>query len=164
MTFLFFSDQPPLSSQDTNIKLAEFDIDLLEGMFIVLGYTYLFYAMLDPRLILRANVRINSLQFVCVYNFCFRTIFQRAFQLFFAMQFCSTTKKNLKETPIGFYIQNLWSCHPLPFLLMLCMKTNRFRYSFVLKDYVFSLINIWVCPKLFHLVKRIKTRGIGIIG
>lgn len=79
----FFSDQPPLSSQDINIKLAEFDIDLLEGMFIVLGYTYLFYAMLDPRLILRANVRINSLQFVCVYYFCFRTIFQRAFQLFF---------------------------------------------------------------------------------
>lgn len=50
MTFLFFSGQPPLSSQDTNIKLAEFDIDLLEGMFIVLGYTYLFCAMLDSPL------------------------------------------------------------------------------------------------------------------
>lgn len=113
-----------------------------------------------PRLILRANVRINSLQFVCVYYFCFRTIFQRAFQLFFLLcNFVAQLKKNLKETPIGFYIKNLWSCHPLPFLLMLCMKTNRFRYRFVLKDYVFSLINIWVCPKLFHLVKRIKTRG-----
>lgn len=46
----FFSGQPPLSSQDTNIKFAEFDIDLLEGMFIVLGYTYLFCAMLDSPL------------------------------------------------------------------------------------------------------------------
>lgn len=133
-------------------------------MFIVLGYTYLFCAMLDSPLDFEGKGK-DKFPTVCL---CVLLLFpddisKSLSAFFFVVQFCSTTKKNLKETPIGFYIKNLWSCHPLPFLLMLCMKTNRFRYCFVLKDYVFSLINIWVCPKLFHLVKRIKTRGIGNI-
>lgn len=145
--------------------MAEFDIDLLEGMFIALGYTYLFYAMLDSPLDFEGKCK-DKFPTVCL---CVLLLFpddiSKSLSAFFLLcNFVAQLKKNLKETPIGFYITNLWSCHPLPFLLMLCMKTNRFRYSFVLKDYVFSLINILVCPKLFHLVKRIKTRGIGIIG
>lgn len=129
-------------------------------MFIVLGYTYLFYAMLDSPLDFEGKCK-DKFPTVCL---CVLLLFpddiSKSLSAFFLLcNFVAQLKKNLKETPIGFYIKNLWSCHPLPFLLMLCMKTNRFRYSFVLKDYVFSLINIWVCPKLFHLVKRIKTRG-----
>lgn len=115
MTFLFFSGQPPLSSQDTNIKLAEFDIDLLEGMFIVLGYTYLFCAMLDSPLDFEGKGK-DKVPTVCL---CVLLLFpddilKSLSAFFFVMQFCSITKKNLKETPIGFYIKKSLKLSPPP--------------------------------------------------
>lgn len=97
----FFSGQPPLSSQDTNIKLAEFDIDLLEGMFIVLG-------LLDSPLDFEGKCK-DKFPTVCL---CVLLLFpddiSKSLSAFFLLcNFVAQLKKNLKETPIGFYIKNL---------------------------------------------------------
>lgn len=97
MTFLFFLGQPPLSSQDTNIKLAEFDIDLQEGMFIVLGYTYLFCAMLDSPLDFEGKGK-DKFPTVCL---CVLLLFpddiSKSIQLFFLLcNFVAQLKKKLK--------------------------------------------------------------------
>lgn len=115
MIFLFFSGQPPLSSQDTNIKLAEFDIDLLEGMFIVLGYTYLFYAMLDSQLDFEGKCK-DKFPTVCL---CVLLLFpddisKSLSAFFFAMQFCSTTKKKLKGDTYWFLHKKSLKLSPPP--------------------------------------------------
>lgn len=60
--FFFFTVQPRLSSQDTNDKLAEVDMDLLEGMSLVT--LLLFCAMSVLPFDFENKVTVNFLHFV----------------------------------------------------------------------------------------------------